>query len=101
MSEILSAPTPQRGYPVAYADTIKGYELDKVPAVFWRKLELVYPDKEQLTLVYVQEAGREIRDVMWQLQVAAGKGWFRLFVTAADGRREEAPGLRGRAQVQS
>jgi hypothetical protein len=86
---------PHRGYPVAYADSIKGYELDKVPMAFWRKLELIYPaGKEQVTLVYVHEAEREIIDVMWQLQVAAGKGWFRLFVTTADGQREEAPGLR-------
>lgn len=83
------------GYPVAYADSIEGYELDKVPAVFWRKLELVYPDKEPLTLVYVEEAEQEIRDVMFQLQVAAGKRWFRLFVTTADGCRTEVPGLRG------
>lgn len=94
MSARRNIKNPPPGYPTAYADSIEGFELDKVPAVFWRKLELVYPDKEPLVLVYLQEAEREIREVMFELQVAAGKGWFRLFVTTADGRREEVPGLK-------
>jgi hypothetical protein len=81
------------GYPVAYGDGIEGRGLDQVPDVFWRKLELLYPGREPLVLVYESEAEDVIRDVMLMLQLAAGKGWFRLFVTNSDGVRAEAIGI--------
>ena len=63
--------------------------------MWWRKIELAYPGGRVLTIVYETEPAddRELPELMWRIQRAAGKGWFAATVIDADGTRTTAPAI--------
>lgn len=58
-----------------------------VPAEFWRKIELIYPDERgTATLLYRAEPpDDELAALVWKLQVQAARIGFRIRVTCEDG----------------
>lgn len=65
----------------------------EVPAEFWRKIELIYPDERgTATLIYRAEPpDGELPALMWKLQVQAAQIGFRIRVTTEDGTVTDAP----------
>jgi hypothetical protein len=82
----------------AYAYTDKAQPPNRiadVPATWWRKIELRYPDGGLVVLAYDREPGNpaELPGLMLRLQILAGKGYFTVTVVYGDGSSEQAPAL--------
>jgi hypothetical protein len=69
-----------------------GFEPGDMPAKWWRKIELAYPDGKTYTLVYERQPAdsRELPDLMLKLQAMAGKHGFCITVTDKHGVRTGA-----------
>lgn len=87
---------PKRSGAIAYGKDFPGYEPDKIPAVFWRKIEVSYPDGNVVTLVYEREPSdaQELRDLMWMLQTGAAEYGYKILITDADGGACEGPEIK-------
>jgi hypothetical protein len=78
---------------IAYGDDIPGFPLADIPSEWRLKIELVYPGRV-VVLVFGQEpANEELRDLMWDLQYAAGKAGYSVAVVQPDGVRLSAPAI--------
>lgn len=86
-AEPLSANVYGAGFP--------GREPADIPAEFWPKIELAYPDGTVRTIVNEREPAddRELPELMLRVQLAAGQYGFRVTVIGADGTRTYAPAM--------
>lgn len=86
---------------VAYTDGAHDsrYRLDQLPHQWALRIDLDYPLGDKVVLIYPEgqpPSGKERMDLMWQLQIAAGRTGSTITVIEADGTRTNAPALKPR-----
>lgn len=69
-----------------YSTDGDGPSLDEIPELFWRRIDLRYPDGRVLAFVYTEDPGdEEMQAMMWKVQTAPPPAVFEIIVIDGEG----------------